>query len=196
MNQCVNILPCDGEAFYQTNFLTDKHSNKLFEHLLSKVDWQLNKVKVFGKVYDQPRLTCFMGEDNLSYKYSNLLLESTPWLPMVLELKDHLQVSTKALYNCVLLNYYRNGNDSNGLHSDDEKELGVDPTIASISLGQPRIFYFKHKFNKTLKPIKLKLENNTLLLMKGSTQKYWNHHLPKTKTNNGPRINLTFRKIN
>jgi alkylated DNA repair dioxygenase AlkB len=112
----------------------------------------------------------------------------------LLEIKEQVEKVALVKFTSCLLNYYRDGKDSNGWHSDDEKELGKNPVIASVSLGAPRMFHFRNKKDKTLKH-KLPLEHGSLLLMQGTTQHYWQHQLPKTAKNVGGRINLTFRVI-
>ena len=95
----------------------------------------------------------------------------------------------------MLLNYYRDQRDSMGMHSDDEPELGSNPTIASVSLGEQRTLVLKHKFRKELKPVHLPLDSGSLLLMKGATQHHWKHGINKESRPCGPRVNLTFRRI-
>ena len=111
------------------------------------------------------------------------------------DIKEKVELLSNSSFNCVLLNLYRNGQDSNGWHSDNEKELGKNPTIASVSFGDERYFNMKHRENKSFK-LKLLLKNGSVFVMSGETQHYWLHQIPKTKKNVGPRINLTFRKIN
>ena len=111
------------------------------------------------------------------------------------KIKEKVELLSNSSFNCVLLNLYRNGQDSNGWHSDNEKELGKNPTIASVSFGDERYFNMKHRENKSFK-LKLLLKRGSVFIMSGETQKYWLHQIPKTKKNVGPRINLTFRKIN
>lgn len=142
----------------------------------------------------QPRLVAWYGDRHLKYKYSGLELLALEWTSELLSLKHKIENFCLQSFNSVLLNLYRNQNDSNGWHSDDEKELGEDPYIASVSLGQQRDFILKHKNQPELK-VKIALQSGSLLIMKGSCQKYWKHTLPKRTGPLGPRINLTYRKI-
>jgi len=176
------------------HFLNPDMAAQLFQVFSNKVPWRHDPIKVFGKTYMQPRLTSLHGTTNLGYGYANIRMQAQPMMP---ELNDILQRIAKidnSDFNIVLLNLYRDGNDSNGWHADNEKELGQNPVIASVSLGAPRLFKLKHRYDKNLKH-QLLLESGSLLLMSGATQHYWLHQVPKTKKQVGPRINLTFRKV-
>lgn len=176
------------------HFLNPDMAAQLFQVFSNKVPWRHDPIKVFGKTYMQPRLTSLHGTTNQGYGYANIRMQAQPMMP---ELNDILQRIAKidnSDFNIVLLNLYRDGNDSNGWHADNEKELGQNPVIASVSLGAPRLFKLKHRYDKNLKH-KLLLESGSLLLMSGATQHYWLHQVPKTKKQVGPRINLTFRKV-
>lgn len=176
------------------HFLNPDMAAQLFQVFSNKVPWRHDPIKVFGKTYMQPRLTSLHGTTNQGYGYANIRMQAQPMMP---ELNDILQRIAKidnSDFNIVLLNLYRDGNDSNGWHADNEKELGQNPVIASVSLGAPRLFKLKHRYNKNLKH-QLLLESGSLLLMSGATQHYWLHQVPKTKKQVGPRINLTFRKV-
>ena len=179
---------------YFPNFLTSKEADFWFSFLSEKIDFQSGEIKLFGKTYAKPRLEAFFAENELTYSYSGKQIKTQPFFAELEELKNRIRTISKLEFNSVLINLYRNGIDSNGWHADDEKELGNDPCIASLSLGAERIFELKH--NQTKKKIKLKLEHGSLLCMMQGSQKYWKHQLPKDKTINEPRINLTFRKIN
>ena len=147
------------------------------------------------KEIPQPRLTAFYAEQGISYTYSGLQLKPNSFSTELWELKQKTQELSGYDFNTCLANLYRHGNDSMGWHADDEKVLGKNPVIASISLGGIRRFQFKHKTNKDLKE-SIELQHGSLLIMKGSMQHFWKHQLPKTKKEVAPRINLTFRKIN
>jgi alkylated DNA repair dioxygenase AlkB len=133
-----------------------------------------------------------VGKD---YTYSGIHLDALSWTPLLLDIKNRVELVAHANFNSVLLNYYRDHRDSMGLHSDDEQELGKRPIIASVSLGQERTFIMKHKGDKALKPVRLKLTSGSLLLMKGETQRCWKHGIDKETRPCGPRVNLTFRRI-
>lgn len=184
----------DADLLYFPDFISAQETTKIFEALLGKVSWQQKPIKLFGKEYLQPRLIAFFSEDEKTYSYSGTNMTPLPMNTELKEIKQKLEAITGESFNACLVNLYRDGQDSMGWHADDEKELGKDPVIASISLGAERIFHLRHKKEKSLK-YKLRLENGSLLLMKGTTQQYWKHQLPKTSQKVGKRINLTFRKI-
>jgi alkylated DNA repair dioxygenase AlkB len=149
---------------------------------------------MFGKTLDQPRLTAYYAAAQKNYAYSNIKLEAIPFTPTLVLIKNKIELLTGHSFNCVLLNYYRNGDDSMGWHADDEKELGINPVIASLSFGAARNFQLQHRFEKSIPKVSITLNNASLLIMKGETQHFWKHQIPKQK-NKGPRINLTFRQI-
>jgi alkylated DNA repair dioxygenase AlkB len=167
--------------------------DSLLQELIESTDWRQEEITVYGKSYLQPRLSAWHGD--LSYSYSGIRLEPLPWTPILLDLKARVEALTGNEFNSVLLNYYRDQNDSMGMHSDDERELGPQPAIASLSLGEDRRFLLKHKTRKDLKTVKLVLHSGSLLLMRGDTQQYWRHGINKETRSCGPRINLTFRAI-
>lgn len=185
----------DAELEYFPNFLNKEKADLLLEKLLKEVHWQQQNIKLFGKEIPQPRLTAFYAEQGISYTYSGLQLKPKNFSTELWELKQKTQELSGYDFNTCLANLYRHGNDSMGWHADDEKVLGKNPVIASISLGGIRRFQFKHTTNKDLKE-SIELQHGSLLIMKGSMQHFWKHQLPKTKKEVAPRINLTFRKIN
>ena len=174
---------------YDNQFLT-----RSFKKLYNKIKWEIKPVTVFGKTYPQPRLTAWYSYDTKPYSYSNLELKPIAVTKELHEIFQIIEQEIKIKFNSVLLNLYRDGQDSNGWHADNEKELGKNPIIASITLGEVRPFHFKHISIKEEKH-KIKLEHGSLLLMHGEMQHYWVHHIPKTKKEIKPRINLTFRNI-
>lgn len=184
----------DAELIYIPNFLNLQQANYYFEHLKQKVNWLQDNITIFGKTYKQPRLTALYAENKAPYSYSNITMHPTPYTSELLDLKRVVEAEAQHKFTTVLLNLYRNGNDSNGWHADNEKELGEHPTIASLSLGATRTFHFKHRKLKEERH-KINLEHGSLLIMKGTMQKYWLHQIPKTKKIIGERINLTFRNI-
>ncbi|MDQ7918554.1 alpha-ketoglutarate-dependent dioxygenase AlkB [Mesonia sp. MT50] len=187
------LLP-DADIFYESNFLETSKCDSLFKTLRTQIAWQQDDIKLFGKTYAQPRLTALFAENKKTYSYSGIKMEPKLFPEELLILRDQLKRATGIHFTTCLLNLYRDGQDSNGWHADNEKELGENPQIASISLGAPRFFKLKHNSLKEEKH-KLLLENGSLLLMKGTTQHYWKHEIPKTKKHVGERINLTFRII-
>ena len=183
-----------AELIYIPQFYKQTEANTLFKNLLDNVIWQQDNITLFGKTHKQPRLTALYAENNNSYTYSGITMKPHPFSKLLLKIKNDVESVSKHTFNSVIINLYRDGKDSNGWHADNEKELGTNPVIASVSLGAIRIFKFKHR---TLKHenYKLELEHCSLLIMKGEMQHFWLHQIPKTKKDIGERINLTFRFI-
>ena len=165
----------------------------LLQAIIDDSAWRQEEITVYGKPYLQPRLSAWYGE--LAYSYSGIRLDPLPWTPTLLDIKLRVEALVDHEFNSVLLNYYRDQNDGMGMHSDDERELGPHPVIASLSLGEERYFLLKHRSRKDLKTVKLALPAGSLLLMQGETQQYWRHGINKERQPCGPRINLTFRSI-
>ncbi|WP_179345985.1 alpha-ketoglutarate-dependent dioxygenase AlkB family protein [Winogradskyella ursingii] len=184
----------NAELIYVPDFFSEAEANNYFETLKSKTSWQQDDIKVFGKTYKQPRLTALFGEGDQAYSYSNIVMHPEPFTKELKVIKNKVERISNSEFNTVLLNLYRDGNDSNGWHADNEKELGKNPVIASVSFGEKRPFHFKHKTLKEQRH-KLNLNHGSLLIMKGEMQHYWVHQIAKTKQNIEPRINLTFRKL-
>ncbi|MGL4597554.1 MAG: alpha-ketoglutarate-dependent dioxygenase AlkB family protein [Bacteroidia bacterium] len=180
--------------FYFQNFLNKPEADVLLHVFLEELNWQQSPILMFGKMVMQPRLTAWYGDLGKAYTYSGVRNEPLPWHPDLLVLRELLMIKVKRNFNSVLANRYRSGEDSMGWHSDDEKELGENPVIASISLGEERMFHVRKK-DASGDTLKLKLEHGSLLLMKGNAQEHYQHALPKTKIRNNERINLTFRTI-
>jgi alkylated DNA repair dioxygenase AlkB len=189
-----NLLPKDGEAYYFSDFLSADACEAYFSVFVNTLLWRQEKIKLYGKEIKVPRLTAWYGDLDKTYSYSKLTLHPHPWTPELLAIKNKIEGLAGGHFTNVLLNYYRDGTDSMGWHADDEKELGPNPTIASISLGATRAFKFRHK-NEQGSALKLELASGSLLLMQGETQHYWQHEVPKSKRIDAPRINLTFRRI-
>jgi len=190
----VNLNLKDAEVFYYPNYFTKNESMSLFQILTTETLWQQDDIKVFGKTYKQPRLTSLYGSNKRPYSYSNITMHPNEFTSTLLKIKSKIEDTTNEIFTTCLLNQYRDGRDSNGWHADNEKELGQNPVIASVSLGASRMFHLKHRYDKSHK-CKLLLESGSLLLMKGTTQHFWLHQVPKTKKQLGSRINLTFRYI-
>ena len=187
------LLP-DADITYYPNFLDPTEANTYFEVFKNTVPWQQDEIRIFGKTHAQPRLTALFGSNGKPYSYSNITMQPHDFTLELLDIKERIEVITKNSFTTCLLNLYRDGKDSNGWHADNEKELGENPVIASITLGQERYFHLKHRQHKELKH-KLLLEHGSLLLMKGSTQHHWLHQIPKTAKTVSERINLTYRVI-
>ncbi len=184
----------DSDIVYYPEFFSLEESNTYFKSLLERISWQQDDITVFGKTYKQPRLTALYANNNEPYSYSNITMTPNMFTEELLDIKSKVETVIDANFTTCLLNLYRNGQDSNGWHADNEKELGTNPIIASVSFGAERLFKLKHRQDKSLKK-DLVLQHGSLLLMKGETQHQWLHQIPKTKKEVGKRINLTFRFI-
>ena len=184
----------DADVLYYPQFFNNETSDRYLKLLLKTIEWQEDTIKVFGKTYLQPRLTALYANNSNSYTYSNITMYPLMFTDDLLEIKSAIENETGTTFTSCLANLYRNGQDSNGWHADNEKELGKQPIIASVTFGAERIFHFKHKKDSTLKT-KILLNHGSLLVMKGDTQNNWLHQLPKTKKHIAERINLTFRII-
>lgn len=174
-------------------FLNKEEELYFFESLYKETKWEQRTIKMFGKIMIQPRLIAWYGDEGISYTYSGNTFEATEWSKGISELKDKVEDYTDCQFNSALVNLYEHGQHSMSWHSDNEKELGRNPIIASVSLGANRKFQFKHIENKTL--YNTVLEGGSLLLMEKETQHFWKHSLPKQKQVFEPRINITFRNV-
>lgn len=179
---------------YTANFLCRKTSDKFFQVLLEQIDWKQEQITLYGKTHDVPRLSAWYGDVGKNYIYSGVYAKAKPWIDPLLEIKKRVELHCGATFNSVLVNLYRNGQDSVAWHSDDETELGEYPEIASVSLGEVRTFQMRSIENHTEK-YSLKLEHGSCLFMSGKTQAKWQHQIPKQRAIEKPRINLTFRMI-
>ena len=191
---CSEIEIPDAEVFLYPTLLSCHEADQLFDTLKNNIIWEKQKIKLYGEVHDVPRLTAWYGDPNKSYIYSGIKLKTKPWNSALLKIREKIEKISKIKFNSVLLNLYRSGSDSVSWHSDDEPELGKNPVIGSLSLGETRQFQMKHKFNRDLKQ-KILLQHGSFLLMRGKTQHHWLHQIPKRKNLKGERINLTFRVI-
>ena len=180
---------------YIENFFDLDQSKSYMNHLTNIVKWKSEKIKMFGKEIVTKKRIAWYADEGKSYTYSGSTFHPDQWNELLLEIKKHVEQYIKFQFNSVLFNEYPNGKVGMGWHSDDERELGIDPIIASLSFGANRDFIFKHKTDKSFENIKIHLKSGSLLLMLGSTQHHWKHSLPKRLKVREPRINLTFRKI-
>ena len=183
----------DGIAIYYGKILTFHEANGYFHSLLQNTPWKNDEVVVFGKHIVTKRKTAWYGDSNYVYIYSNTMKQALPWTRELLNLKQIVENRSNTKFNSCLLNLYHDGNEGMGWHSDDEKSIEENSTIASVSFGAERKFSFKHKQNKKI--ISVLLEHGSLLLSKEVTQKNWLHSLPKSRKITLPRINLTFRRM-
>jgi alkylated DNA repair dioxygenase AlkB len=185
----------DGDVIVYPAFFSKSQSDEYFTRLLANINWQQDRIKFYGKEMPIPRLTAWYGETDKPYTYSGIPMSPHPWTPDLLSIKQAIEQVAGVNFSSVLLNLYRDGRDSVSWHSDDEKELGQNPTIASISFGDTRVFQFKHKFDKAIPKVDVPLTHGSLVIMQGTTQHNWQHQIPKTAKELKERINLTFRVI-
>ena len=189
----VNLLPCDGTVNYHGRIFTVDEERKYFDALLHHIPWRHDEVVIFGKRIVTAREVAWYGDSGFAYTYSGTTKQPLPWTAELIELKQTVERLTGTCFNSCLLNLYHHGGEGMSWHSDDEKALGEEPCIASLSFGADRKFSFKHK--RTQQTISLVLESASLLVMKGATQANWLHSVPKSKKIAAPRINLTFRRM-
>jgi alkylated DNA repair dioxygenase AlkB len=185
----------DADVSFMTHMPLDMLDEEVFRRLRHETIWQHDHVVVWGKRHLQPRLTAWYGDPGKSYTYSGTEMHAFPWTNLLLDLKKRVEELSGAEFNSVLLNLYRDHRDRMGFHSDNERELGPEPVIASLSYGETRTLLFKHKRRKDLALKSVALTSGSLLLMKGKTQQNWNHGINSETRPCGPRINLTFRRI-
>lgn len=188
-----NLLPLDGEVIYYGKIFSYSKAQYYLECLLNTIEWKNDEAVIFGKHLVTKRKAAWYGNQNYSYTYSNTTKTALPWTKELLELKAVTEELSGTTYNSCLLNLYHNGDEGMAWHSDDEKSLGKNTSIASLSFGAERKFSLKHKATK--QSVSLNLEAGSLLVMKGSTQSNWLHCLPKTRKVKDPRVNLTFRTM-
>ncbi|GAA4853952.1 alpha-ketoglutarate-dependent dioxygenase AlkB [Luteimonas vadosa] len=200
----------DAEIALDRAWLPEPEADALFQALLDTVPWQVHRIRLFGREVDSPRLSCWIGDPDASYRYSGRRYEPHPWPPALEPVRERLSVACGAGFNGVLANLYRDGRDAMGWHRDDERDLGPQPVIASLSLGAARRFLLKKTSGvrtphrpragsekKSGRPpdAALELGHGSLLVMRGATQCNYRHALPRTRKPVGPRINLTFRQV-
>ncbi len=189
-----NMLPEDGEAYFYPGFFNMDEADTCLKELREKICWKQEPIKIFGREIMQPRLTAFYGDADKNYSYSGISMQPNNWNETLLLIKKKIENVAGVQFNAALLNQYRTGQDSMGWHRDNEKELGPNPVIGSVSFGASRKFQLRNYSNKKLKQTII-LSHGSLLLMKGSTQHFWEHQVPKTAIDTGVRINITFRVI-
>jgi alkylated DNA repair dioxygenase AlkB len=190
----VPIELCDAKLAY-ADVLEATECDALFEALIQEIEFDVKHVTLYGRRYAIPRLQAWYGDRGKVFTYSGMRLEPMPWTATLSYLKGYVAQTVGADFNSVLINLYRNGRDSVSWHSDDERELGPEPVIASLSLGATRRFSMRHRNGRAAGRYALDLPSGSLLVMRGCTQHYWQHAVLKTRRQVGARINLTFRVI-
>jgi len=187
-----NLLPYKGEAYLYPHFFNVAESAALFKELREAIQWKQEPIKIYGKEVMQPRLTAWYGDSDKFYSYSGVTMQPLPWTPALITIKQKIEAVCTVIFTSALLNLYRDGNDSMGWHRDNEKELGINPVIGSVSFGAARIFKLRDYNNKSVSR-SIALTGGSFLLMQGETQHYWEHAVAKTSKQLGERINITFR---
>ena len=190
----IRLPMADADVVLYPRFFEPAEAEDLFRRLQSEIPWRQVSIKLYGKMIPVPRLTAWHGDPGVAYTYSRLTLHAEPWTPALLQIRERLATLDETAFNGVLLNSYRDGNDSMSWHSDDEPELGPNPVIASVNFGGVRRFQFRHRFRPEEKAA-IDLTPGSCLMMRGETQTNWQHQIPKSKKPCEPRINLTIRHI-
>jgi alkylated DNA repair dioxygenase AlkB len=192
-NDIANLLPKQGTLNYYGTILSNSDSNKYFRQLMENIEWKNDELTLFGKKIITKRKVAWYGDEGLEYTYSHSTKKALSWTDELIEIKELVEKKTGSTFNSCLLNFYHSGEEGMGWHSDDEKELIKNGTIASVSFGAERKFSFKHKTEKLA--FSIVLEDASLLVMKDEIQSFWMHKLPPSKLVKSARINLTFRTI-
>jgi alkylated DNA repair dioxygenase AlkB len=189
----VNVLNKDGKANYYGKVMTTSEANTYYNLLLKNINWKNDEALYHGRHIVTKRKVAWYGDQGFLYTYSNTTKQALPWTNGLIDLKRKTELITNSQFNSCLLNLYHNGNEGTTWHSDDEKSMGKNTVIASLSFGAQRKFSFKHR--RTRQTMSLLLENGSLLVMRGNTQSNWLHSLPLSSKINHPKIILTFRTI-
>jgi alkylated DNA repair dioxygenase AlkB len=183
----------NGEYLFVPQFLSRIEADKYLNVFAESIAWQQQEMQMYGKVVKFPRLTSWYGNNDKPYSFSGITLKPNAWTKELLDIKEKIEPLSHVAFNSVLLNLYRDGNDSISWHTDAEKELGINPIIASVNFGAERTFQLRH--TQTNERFDISLTHGSLLIMMGELQHYWQHQVPKTKTLKSLRVNLTFRTI-
>ncbi len=185
----------DGELLYIPQAFSALEAQGHLDHCLQELPWRQDSIRIAGKTIAAPRLPHRFGGPGAHYRYSGIALAPLPWTATLLEIKARVEALSDGHFNSVLANHYRDGQDSVSWHADDEPELGIQPVIASVSFGASRRFELRHRHKRSQPTLRLTLDHGSLLVMRGTTQEFWVHQVPKEKYVKSPRINLTFRRI-
>ena len=188
-----SILPFDGESIYYGRIFTQALADRYLRTFLEEIPWQHDEAMIYGKHIVTARKVAWFGDSHYDYTYSGRTRTARPWTPELLEIKAEVERLGGSRYNSCLLNLYAEGTQGMAWHHDDEKGLGKNSDIASVSFGAERRFDFRHKSSK--EKISLQLPHGSLLIMRGKTQACWQHQLPKSTKITEPRVNLTFRQM-
>lgn len=183
----------NGEYIYFPNFFTRSESDLYLQKMLVDIDWKQESMNMYGKEVQFPRLTAWYGDNDRPYSFSGITLQPKKWNEDLLQIKGRIEPISEVVFNSVLLNLYRSGRDSISWHTDEEKELGPNPVIASVNFGATRKFQLRHKSTK--EKLEIELSHGSLLIMRGELQHFWQHQVPKTSLELKERVNLTFRVI-
>jgi len=187
------LIERDGELWLDETFIDAVTAQEMMAELLSRIEWQTETLTVFGKTVVVPRRVAYYGDTDAVYRYSGVTHRPRPWFALLAGLRDRVAAVAQAEFNSVLANLYRSGEDSMGWHADDEPELGCNPVIASVSLGETRCFQIRHQASG--ERLSLPLPAGSLVVMRGAFQAHWRHAVPKSRRRLGPRINLSFRRV-
>ena len=183
----------NGEYIFLPSFFDSSVANDYLQKLRNKIKWEQEEMRIYGKIVKFPRLTAWYGDNDKPYSFSGITLNPNNWTSELTEIKTKIETKCNVIFNSVLLNLYRNGQDSISWHTDAEKELGINPVIASVNFGATRKFQLRHI--QTKQKIEIELTHGSLLIMQGELQHFWQHQVPKTSIPVGERINLTYRVI-
>jgi len=189
-----NLIPHNGKAVLYPHFFHPEEAQTFLEQLIDAVPWKQEPIRIFGKEIMQPRLTCWYSDPGISYSYSGIRMDTRSWIQPLLAIKERIEPVAGVKFTGALLNFYRNGSDSMGWHRDNERELGRNPTIGSVSFGANREFQMRDHATKS-ELISIQLEHGSLLVMSGESQHFWQHRVPKANKLQIPRLNITFRVI-
>jgi len=189
----INLLPQDGAVYYHGKILDTTTADIYLAKCRGELSWEHDRAFIYGKEIVTKRKVAWYADEPVSYTYSGYTKMASAWPGFLQEIKQVVESNCGEVFNSCLCNFYSSGTEGMSWHSDAEKDLIANGTIAALSLGGERKFSFKHK--KTGKSVSLNLEHGSLLIMKGTTQQNWLHSLPKTKKDREPRVSLTFRQM-
>ncbi|MGJ8677538.1 MAG: alpha-ketoglutarate-dependent dioxygenase AlkB family protein [Akkermansiaceae bacterium] len=188
-----NVLPHSGASIYYGTLFDLDQANLHFNYLFNQIQWQHDKALIYGRNIVTARKVAWFGDRNYDYTYSGHTRTALEWTTPLRKIKEIVEERAGETYNSCLLNLYQDGTQGMAWHHDDEKGLGKNSNIASVSFGAERRFDFRHK--QSHEKVSVMLEHGSLLVMRGTTQACWQHQIPKTKKVIEPRINLTFRSM-